>query len=541
MNKIVLFIGLAFLKSISSYGQCNADEQKMLVLGDSWAFFSWTNNSYNENLDRFGFSDKKAYSTSSLSVSGTRANNFFTPARIQELTNALNDNPSIEFIHFSLGGNDILGTYHVSNTAAQNNQDYFTLMTDMKAGIDIVHNINPTLKILLSGYDYPNFEETIQNFIVPSQHPFYNKWMNMGQPTASQLNSALIDVTNRFIDSAAVWENVEFVSNLGLMQNTYGQNTPLTVAPGGTYAAGSLTVPNGLPNYPSPTTALNFGGTDSFHLNNSSFELFIKRHFQEYYWKAIRNASISINANDSTLNGTVSPTFSNNDSLSIGAEKGILTFNTSSIDPTKNIEKASLFLKRAQLNGANLIDQDLTLEIKSGYFGANIQIELDDYLATADANSIACTYGTVSENDSWMRIDIPSELIQHLTNSDHTQFRLFYENVNSDNYFNFYNSTDTNKQAILDITYNGFASVTNNKIKNESIIFPNPFKEKVNIKTQKTINAIKIYDISGKLIVLKNNLNKNYYSENTNALKSGVYNLKIEFIDGSVESHKIIK
>lgn len=541
MLKSVLLIGIISLSSLNIFAQCNDDEQKMLVLGDSWAFFSWSNNSYNENFNRFGLSDKTAYSTATLSVNGTKASNFFTPARIQELTDALNDRPNIEYVHFSLGGNDILGTYHVNNTPAQNSQDYFTLMTDIKAGIDIIHNIAPNIKVFLSGYDYPNFEETIQNFLIPSQHPFYDKWGDMGQPTANQLNSVLIEVTNMFIDSVAVWENVEFVSNLGLMQNTYGQNTPLTVAPGGTYAAGSLTVPNGLPNYPSPIACLNFNGTDSFHLNNNAYEHFIKRHFQEYYWESIRNADISIKANDTSLNGTVSSIYSTNDSISVGAEKGILTFNTSWLDPTKNIEKASIFLKREKLNGSNLIGEDLTLEIKSGHFGANIQIELDDYLDSAEASSVACTYGTVSENNSWMRIDIPNELVQHITNSGFTQFRMYYENVNSDNYFNFFNTNDSDQQAILDITYNGFVGINNNEIQNKSIVYPNPFNEIINLKTQKAINSIEIYDLSGKLISSVDDLNTTNYTKNANTLIKGVYNMKVVFNDGSKENHKIIK
>lgn len=541
MNKVVLFISLVLFKSISSYSQCNDDEQKMLVLGDSWAFFSWSNNSYNENFNRFGLSDKKAYSTATLSVNGTKASNFFTPARIQELTDALNDNPSIEYIHFSLGGNDILGTYHVNNTSAQNSQDYFDLLTDIKSGIDIIHNINPNLKVFLSGYDYPNFEETIQNFVIPSQHPFYDKWGDMGQPTASQLNSVLIDVTNMFIDSVAVWENVEFVSNLGLMQNTYGQSTPLSVAPGGTYAAGSLTVPNGLPNYPSPITSLNFSGTDSFHLNNNAYEHFIKRHFQEYYWEAVRNADVSILANDSTLNGTVSSIYSTSDSLSIGAEKGILTFNTSWLNPTQNISKASIFLKRETLSGNNLIGEELTLEIKSGHFGANVEIELDDYNSTADASSAACTYGNVSENNSWMRIDIPNELIPYISNSGNIQFRLFYQNANANNYFNFYNSSNQNDQAILDLTYDGFVSIDEKKIINQSIIYPNPFIDQINIKANKEIKSIAIYDITGKIIENINSINSISYTKNTSTLMSGMYSLKVLYIDNTSQSHIIVK
>ncbi|MCT4582849.1 MAG: T9SS type A sorting domain-containing protein [Flavobacteriales bacterium] len=541
MKTTVLFISSIILSTFFSYGQCNDDERKLLVLGDSWAFFSWSNNSYNENFNRFGLSDKKAYSTGTLSVNGTQADNFFTASRIQELTDALNDNPTIEYVHFSLGGNDILGTYHVNNTPAQNQQDYHTLMVDIKAGIDLIHNINPNIKILLSGYDYPNFEETIQNFIIPNQHPFYDQWSDMGQPVASQLNAVLIEVTNLFIDSAAVWNNVEFVSNLGLMQNTYGQNSPLTVAPGGTYAAGSLTVPNGLPNYPSPTACLNFGGTDSFHLNNNAYEHFIKRHFQEYYWEAIRNADATLLANDTTLNGTVTANSATSDSLAIGATKGVLTFNTSWLDPTKNIASASIFIKRAGLNGSNLIGEELTLAIKSGHFGANLQLEIDDFNAIPDASANACTYGTVDENNAWMRIDIPANLVQHISSSGFTQFRLHYDNASSNNYFNFYNTNSVNQQAILDIKYDGYVSINENKSNTSTLLYPNPFNTVLHLTAAKAIQQIELFDLSGKLVHSQKSINTQKHTINTATISKGVYSLRITFNDGNYETQKIIK
>lgn len=508
----------------------------MLVLGDSWAYFSWSNNSYNENLNRFGLSDKKAYSTATLSVNGTKASNFFTQSRIQELRTVLNDNPSIEYIHFSLGGNDILGTYNINNTPAQNQQDYQTLFTNIKAGIDTIHSIDSSLKILIAGYDYPNFEETIQNFVIPSQHPFYNKWTSMGQPTASQLNNILIEITDLFIDSTNVWNNVYFVNNLGLMQNTYGQSTPLTVAPGGTYPAGSLTVPNGLPNYPSPIACLNFGGVDSFHLNDEGYEHFIKRHFQEYYWESIRNADIIIKATDTMLNGTVNTSNYYNNTISVGENKGIITFNTSLINSSENIKKASIFIKRENLTGNSLITENIRLEIKSNHFGANSQIELDDYNDLADESSVVCTYGNLIENNDWLRIDIPTNLLQYIQTSGQTQFRLSYDNATGNNNFSFYNLGNNNDSPLLDITYGEVTSISKN-IKYVTNVYPNPFNNIITIDTEKTIRKIKIIDVNGKVLLE----NSNKKTIKTNKIPKGVYILVATFEDNTSEIKKVIK
>jgi len=539
----ILFTFLLATLSYSLLAQCNSTVPKILVLGDSWAFFSWQGNSYNENCNRFGLSDVEALSNSTLSVNGTKASNYFTDApRVQELRNVLNNNPSIEYIHLSLGGNDLLGDYHTSNTSTQNNQDRQELMEDLKAGIDTILSIRPNVKILIAGYDYPNFEETILNFPVPSQHPFYDKWNNMGQPTATQLNQGLIDIANLFIDSCNAWNNVSFVNNLGLMQNTYGQPTNLTVAPGGSYAAGSLTVPQGLPNYPSPVNSLQFNGLDSFHISDSGFEHFIKRHFKEYYWNALRNADATITSTDTSLNGSVSYYLATSDSLSIGKTEGnevhgILSFNTTNLDQSQNIEKASIFVQRENLIGDNLIESNLTLEIKSDYFGSTIQLETNDFSDNADASATACTYGTVTQNGSWMRIDIPYDLLPYINKTGTTQFRLKYNDAAADNYISLNNNT--NNQAFLDVNYGGFSSIekTNNSTFS---IYPNPTKEIVHISNSELIQKVSVQNLEGKIIQTKTNINSFETTLSLALISQGIYLIETTLVSGKIVNRKII-
>lgn len=66
MKKTILISVITLFINNLNYSQCNNEEPKMLILGDSWAYFSWTYDSYKENLERFGLSDKTAYSTSTL-------------------------------------------------------------------------------------------------------------------------------------------------------------------------------------------------------------------------------------------------------------------------------------------------------------------------------------------------------------------------------------------------------------------------------------------------------------------------------------------
>ncbi len=539
MKTLYTFLFIAF--NLSLLAQCNPTIPKILIIGDSWAFFSWQGDSYNENCNRFGFSDVEALSNNTLSVNGTKASNFFTDApRVQELRDVLSNNPTIEYIHFSLGGNDLLGTYHTTNTSNQNIQDYNTLMISIQAGLDTIFSINPNLKVLISGYDYPNFEETILNFPVPSQHPFYNKWVGMGQPTAAQLNQELINISARITDSCNVWNNVSFVNNLGLMQNTYGQPTNLTVAPGGTYAAGSLTVPQGLPNYPSPVSALQLNGLDSFHLSNNGFEQFIKRHFQEYYWNELRNADASIMSDNTALNGTVSSSIATSDSISVGKSNsanvaGILSFNTVTLDQSQNIQNASIFVQRAGLVGDNLISSSLTLEIKSDYFGNDIQLNVSDYSDVADASNIACTYGTFSENQAWMRIDIPFELLPYINKSGTTQFRLKYNDANSENYV----SINNDNQAVLDVNYGGYSTIDEEAVVN-LVIYPNPAKSILNISNNELIDNVKIQNLEGKIIRSISNINSISTTISLAGISKGIYIVSTTLENGKIVNNKII-
>ncbi len=369
-----------------SFAQCNSTEDKMLLIGDSWAFFSWTGDSYNENFNRFGFSDLSCYSTTGLAVNGAEANDYFSDAnRKQELIDYVSTHPELEIVHLSLGGNDAMASWNKNMTDAQEDAILSVIMNDIKEIIDTIWFYNPDLDIHISGYDYSNFDETVGTALFPTLHPFYGTWDNMGQPVAAEVNSILAKATQVFADSAAAWDQVSFVNNLGLMQWTYGQTTALSVAPFGTYQPLTAPVPGGFTDYPSPLDALNFGGMDSFHLNNNSYELFIKRHFEEFYWAYFRNADQTFIADDSLNNGWTTSTIFGDDKLELGNDgtsnqiQTILSFNTSDMPNLMKASSASIFIKRTGLTGSNLQPENLYVSIKAGNFGDDIQLDANDF------------------------------------------------------------------------------------------------------------------------------------------------------------------
>jgi len=538
-----LFTSLfVFALYLNVQSQCNPTTEKMMVIGDSWAFFSWTGNSYNENLDRFGFSDVECYSTANLAVNGAEANDYFTnPARVQELEDYITSNSDLEYVHYSLGGNDAMGTWHKDMDSGEESAILDTIMLDVRAGIDTILSFNPDLKILISGYDFANFSETIETLplALQSLHPFYSTWDGMGQPSITELNEVLNTFCSRFADSAAVWENVYFVNNIGLMQYEYGQTTALQVSPFGTYAQYTAPVPGGIADYPTPLEALNFGGNDSFHLNDNAFELFIKRHFSEWYWNQLRDYHASVSA-DIANSSSLTATIQTGSSLKLGnygADDSdiLLSFNTSSFDDAFTIDRASLFVEVLSTSGADLAGTDVTVQIASGYFGATISAESDDYADTGDESDDLCSYGTLSEDGHWMRIDLPASFFSHIDMSGSTQFKLSFSLVDTDQYIEFKNISDN---AFLDVHYtiDPFSS-TPEETDTDLILFPNPANNLINIQAESEIERIEILDINGKVVMQKSGNNTKIDITN---LSAGIYVMNIHQQDGIMQK-KLIK
>ena len=527
---------------LNSYSQCNPSTEKMMVIGDSWAFFGWTGNSYNENLDRFGFSDVSCYSTPGLAVNGAEASDYFTDAgRVQELENYILSNPELEYVHMSLGGNDALGTWHKNYTSQQTSDLLDVILIDIRAGIDTILSFNPNLNIVLAGYDYPNFSETIGTLPAPAQpfHPYYDTWNDMGQPNPEELNGILQLATDRFLDSAAIWDNVYFENNLGLMQWVYGQIDDLQVAPFGSYPANTAPVPGGYPDYPSPLDALNFGGQDSFHLNDDAYEQFLKRYFSEFYWARLRDYHQTISANDSSLNGTLTASGTTTTSVTVGNDNlfdsdGLLSFDTWMFNDTYTLESASIFIQRDSAKGDDLNGIDIDVEIKSGYFGSTINLENDDFAATGNLSATLCAYGTIDEDGHWLRIDLDPSMFPYIDRLGTTQFKLSYSIADTTRFIAFGNGTD---QILLDARYTENPTVSVNESELSLKAYPNPTSGLLTLDTEEVIQSMSLFDLNGKKILTQeSSFNKLDLSRAAN----GVYILKIAFTD-RIEQIKVIK
>jgi lysophospholipase L1-like esterase len=492
MKKNYLLLLFITIVSVNVKSQCSPNTTKVLVMGDSWAAFCWQYDVHNINFDKYGFSDKKAYSTGSsisptggtpdLSQSGSEARNYLTTVKKSVILSTFANNPDIDIVHLSLGGNDFLGDWDTTWTPSQINTLAVEVLDSITSIISFLRQQKPNVKILLSAYDYPNFAEAING---STSHPFYNRWAAMLKPRFSQINSVLASVNTVIKNYALAGTNLYFVDNLGLMQYTYGQNSPLLFPPGGTYAPQSVPFPGGNPNYPSPLVAMNtyFTIKDAFHLSSAGYTVFVENQVKEFYFNAFRDYDITT-PNESLKSGYVNASAAFSDTSvvvgNIGGVQhlGLLSFQMPVLDPSKSVDKVSIFMKRKGSVGLNPINTySLSVDMKIGSLGSSALPDNADFSAVSDVTATACHFGSVSANNYWLRIDLPASMAQQLVSNQTYQFRVgFVGNGTTNQALEFYSDANAPNTPFLDLQYAIPLSVNslNKQEEKQMSIYPNP-------------------------------------------------------------------
>lgn len=89
------------------------------------------------------------------------------------------------------------------------------------------------------------------------------------------------------------------------------------------------------------------------------------------------------------------------------------------------------------------------------------------------------------------------------------------------------------------IKFSGIILSTNENIQSQSVIYPNPAKDVLNVKNKSAIDQIVISDMTGKTVYSQKNLNSEVQID-LNGLSKGVYMIKINS-GGSINTHKFSK
>ncbi len=531
MKRITLFLLLLTFSFGKTFAQCTeVNQPKVLLVGDSWAWFMNTDGTINNVFKTWGFSNYKFVCNATLAVNGADTKDFIMPGAEAEILNQLTLNPTIEVVHLSIGGNDFLGDWNVNMTQAQTDSLTDNVFVRLDSIIRFIKICKPGIKILWSGYCYTDFKEVITNFIAPTSHPFYSTWHGMGDPDFIQINTLQNSISDKITAYCAATTDVYFVNATGLMQYEYGQASPLQggMSPTGTYAAHTAPLPLGYPNYPSPSVSMrDYGITkDCFHLSAEAYRYLVGYHTQKFYHKLLMDDLYLLS--DSNQTGTVSSQGNTSTSLYLGESGGeqfatVLAFNTTAMADT-TLKRASIFLRRNSLTGTNPVSGAIEVKMKSGNFGTTVNVEAADFVATGDATGNPCPFGSYAADGDWVRLDLPASILSHINHTAATQFIISAPGFTGGK-VNYNNSADPDFAPVLNLAY----GATPNGIKETTIkdfnVYPNPTTGLLTIENgTEVITHVEVTNLLGE-VVLQPQIQQS--TINISSLSTGMYLLNI--------------
>lgn len=548
MKKQLFFaflIGFSFTSK--SFAQCTETEvNKVLLIGDSWAFFMGVDQTFNTILERWGHSDALYYTNGTLSENGAETIDFMQADKQNEIAAQLDAQPEIEVVHLSLGGNDVLGEWNINFTQAETDSLMDLVFNRLVSIVDFIKDARPGIRIVWSGYAYPNFGQVLEDAgALQTIHPFYDTWEGMGFPTFLQLNSLLNEVSSIVESYAALDPQIDFVNATGLMQYTFGQATELSVPPGGSYPPFQAPLPLGYADYPSPKSSMRNYGVflDCFHLSGLGYRDFIDYQTRKFYHKFFMGDQYFV-AEGGPTEGSVSSggTVSAN-VLKLGVSNAeetrpIFTFNTSAL-PDGGVSSANIFIRRESLVGPNPLENGLQVKISNPHFGSSADIEAEDFGATANATVSPCFFGTPDNNGDWIRIELPPSVLGLFDNTSTVQVMLVAPG-NPDGLITFTNASDPDFAPVLSVNHNVITSAPDRfeAAAPDVTVFPNPTHDRVFVKSNSgPVVQMQLFNQHGQLI---RQTDRESVSMDLRDLPNGVYLLKIQTSNG-VAVKRVIK
>ncbi len=494
---------------------CNYDN-RLLMMGDSWAQYMYDDNVHNAALDAYGHADKsilsEVYEISLFSsdpdpqgtyyaVSGSEARQWrdeSTYAYMQNVRDRLIANPQIKLVILSLGGNDVLagrsdcGWYKNMNfdpdlplagCGFTNETEFFDkLESDITWIIDQVLAVRSDVEVLISSYDYPNFNVTTSwigclgcdlcdFYACPKRLDLSYDLDGDGAISASELvsdaelNQMMLDVELRRQAIANANPRVYYDNSMGLTQYYYGYAGVLGGASPYPGNAPNYT-PGGDPNYPSDRDNFRLvnvplwfdAPADPIHLSPETYFYKAKHQMDRVIFEKVRGLedepySLTV-WSDGNNDGYVDILENNvfNNGLRMGDEdtgwfgldndyRSILSFNTGALPNNATITGASLYIIRSsEVDNPFLhTDRNPVMDIKSGHFGSSVSLEVADGTAPANAVDVGCFIGNATSNKRAIRIDVDASALQYVNVFGETQFRLYFDFADwSDEYINFY-------------------------------------------------------------------------------------------------------
>ncbi|MGB0369668.1 MAG: hypothetical protein ACPGD8_09695, partial [Flavobacteriales bacterium] len=287
------------------------------------------------------------------------------------------------------------------------------------------------MRVFWPGYTYPNFGEILGELgAFQNLHPFFPTWDDMGQPEFILINTILNNMSDSVLAEANADPRLDFVPAQAIIQHTFGQTSPLGVAPGGTYDQFEAPMPLGYPEYPSPQDGMGlYVATvkDCFHLSQEGYLAMFDYQAHKFYQKFLMD-DLYVLSDGGNADGTVSSSGTVSSDIEIGEDNGseldaVLTFDVTGMADT-TLSAASIFLRRASLAGNNPMSGEVHVKMVNGYFGTSNDVEPSDFMELGTSNGTLCVFGSHEEDGHWVRLDLNQDMLANISNQDQVQFMI---------------------------------------------------------------------------------------------------------------------
>lgn len=249
-----------------------AQTARVLLVGDSWAEQQWQDGVHALVFAANG-AGQYGVVGDTTTESGSTAAEWATPAWLQRIGQALDENPGIDTVQLTIGGNDFLDAWSVDLPPAAQAALREQIRTDLGTVVDYVLAARPDMEVVISLYDYPNFRDTLDSlagfFVCRPLHE------SLGAPTPLQLNQAMAGFEAELATLAA-HPRVHHVGHAGQMQFTFGIDG---------FAPGEL-LPPADPSRPSPVSVMRdhgLAGRDCFHLTPDGYDVLVQNLYENFF------------------------------------------------------------------------------------------------------------------------------------------------------------------------------------------------------------------------------------------------------------------
>ncbi len=239
----VFFIALLALTS-----NIYAKTPRILMVGDSWAWFLYLGRGLRDALEDCGlgeFEEVGIFTT----VPGSEARDWVNPKWLEQVKRELDTYPTIDIVHLSVGGNDFLNHWRIDMPPEEKEKLFQQVVEDTEKIIKAILDMKPNLRVALIEYDYINKRK--------------------GRATCQELNKAGAELSRLRMEMCKKIDRCRYVQTYGLMQYHFGAPPdlkPQTVTLPGQYPDYSP-FPGGNPDYCNSPEAM----MDNVHLSDLGY------------------------------------------------------------------------------------------------------------------------------------------------------------------------------------------------------------------------------------------------------------------------------